>query len=475
MKWIAAVCLCALAGAGALAQDVMDPAFGPPSGMGSDGKIRWNGTMGMVIINGRIYQQFGLRPDIPFGKFGVGLDLTFRFDADGNFKEDEWDDTRDYLEKLYYLRYGMPGDPFHARVGALDNVTLGYGLVMKRYANTIQYPEIKRIGGYTEGEFKRLTWQAMTNNFAELDEPGLMAVRMAVNTGLKGLTVGGTIAHDGNQFAGLVDADKDGVPNRLDLFPDRNDFDLQREILDAFGHDPALLDYMIRNGFLPDVRDSLRSYKNIKESVTELGVDAGIPLYKNRGISVWTYAQAAKIRNFGWGWAFPGARAVIGPLEIGAEWRQFEPKFRGEFFNFVYEIERVQLVNDTLFITKEKTLEHLSSATGWYADALLYVGSLGYAYSWYQNMQGESYPGAQTIYGEAGITPPNISRLRKVAGYYMQPNVDELFTELTDGTIYGAKLYFGLASNVSLVYDHRVTYYGGQSHRTIRIETMITF
>ena len=105
----------------------------------------------MVIINGKIYQQFGMRPDIPFGKFGVGLDLTFRFDEDGNFKDDEWDEGRDYIDKLYYLRYGLPGDPFYLRVGALDNVTLGYGLIMRRYANTIQYPEVKRIGVYSEG------------------------------------------------------------------------------------------------------------------------------------------------------------------------------------------------------------------------------------------------------------------------------------------------------------------------------------
>ncbi len=136
-----------------LAQEPVDPAYDPPLGRpgDADGKVRFNGTIGMVIINGKIYQQFGLRPDIPFGKFGVGLDLTFRFDEDGNFKDDEWDEGRDYIDKLYYLRYGLPGDPFYLRVGALDNVTLGYGLIMRRYANTIQYPEVKRIGIYSEG------------------------------------------------------------------------------------------------------------------------------------------------------------------------------------------------------------------------------------------------------------------------------------------------------------------------------------
>src|SRR3990172_1060081 len=107
-----AICLCV----GLIqAQEPIDPAFDPPmpTSEASNGKIRWNGSIGIVVINGQVYQQFGLRPDIPFGKWGVGLDLTFRFDAEGNFKENEWDDGRDYIEKIYYVRYGLPGDPLY--------------------------------------------------------------------------------------------------------------------------------------------------------------------------------------------------------------------------------------------------------------------------------------------------------------------------------------------------------------------------
>ena len=39
----------------------------------------------------------------------------------------------------------------------------------------------------------------------------------------------------------------------------------------------------------------------------------------------------------------------------------------------------------------------------------------------------------------------------------------------------GAKLYFAIAANVSLVYDHRLTYENGQARRTIRLETMVSF
>jgi len=460
-----------------LAQEATDPAFDPPMsqpGSTSSG-VRWNGTVGMVIINGKVYQQFGLRPDIPFGKWGVGLDLTFRFDANGNLKNNEWNNARAYLDKIYYIRYGQPGDPFYARVGALDNVTLGYGIIMRRYSNTIQYPEVKRVGVYTEGGYQKFGWQAMTNSLTELDQPGLMAARLTYDTGLKGLTIGASIANDGNQFAGLTDEDHDGVPDRLDLFPGRNDFQVRDQLLSSFQNDTDLRDYLISQGYLPDFRRAPVSYNGVKESVTEFGADAGIPLIKGSKLSIWTYAQIAKIARHGLGWSFPGARMQVGPLTLSAEYRRYGREFRGEFFNFTYELERAQLQGDTIFVTKEKTLDNLGSASGFFGDALVSIQTFGYLYAWYEDMHGPQYPGGKSLYGEAGVMPPPFTRLQKVTGYYMQPNVQAVFQRQSEGTIYGAKLYFALAHNVSLVYDHRITYYNGRNYRTVRVETMVTF
>jgi hypothetical protein len=460
----------------AMAQEPTDPAFEPPfSPSGSEGgHVRFNGAIGMVVINGKVYQQFALRPDVPIGKFGVGLDLTFRFDQDGNFKDDEWRTGKDYLQKIYYVRYGLPGDPFYARVGALDNVTLGYGIIMKRYSNTIQYPDIKRIGIYTEGQYGRVGWQAMTNNITELDQPGILAARLSYETKLAGLTFGATVAHDGNMFAGLKDTDHDGVPDALDLFPGQNEFAIRDRLIQQFQSDTALRDWLIDNHYLPDFRRAPVNYRGLRESVTEVGADVGLPLVHGSKFSLWTYAQAAKIVDFGYGWAFPGARAQLGPLEISAEYRQYEKEFLGQFFNFSYEIERAQLKNDT-FVTKEKTLKGLGRANGWYGDAMLSIGSFGYAYAWYQDMHGQHYLEGKSLYGEAGVTPPPVTRLQKVAGYYMQPDVNQVLKHTTDGTIYGGKVYVSLAQKVSLVYDHRITYFNGKANRTIRVETMMSF
>ncbi len=313
------------------------------------------------------------------------------------------------------------------------------------------------------------------NNVKELDEPGLMGGRLSYDTGWKGLTVGASLVHDGNQFAGMIDTDNDGVPDRLDVAPGKNDFAVQYYLREMFRDHPQDLADLIDRGFLPDVRDLLRSYKDLKESVTEVGADVGIPIYRGHGFSLWGYAQTARIVDYGWGWSFPGARLVAGPVELSGEYRQYEKQFRGDFFNYSYEIERVQLKQDTLFFTKERTLRNLGRAKGFFADAMATIGPWGYLYSWYQDMHGADYAGGKSLYGEGGLTPPMVPRLQRISGYYMQPNVNTLFEHMTDGTVYGAKLYLALASNVSLVYDNRITYFNGEPHRTVRVETMVTF
>ncbi len=472
---VAVIIICLFTFIPAFAQETYDPAFDPPPpGVGSPtGGIRWNGAIGAVIIDGKVYQQFSLRPDIPLGKFGIGLDLTFYFDEDGQLREEDWDEPFDIVEKIYYIRYGLPGDPFYARVGALDGVTLGYGIIMRHYSNAIQYPAVKRLGIYTEGERDRIGWQAMLNNLREIDEPGLVGCRLSYRSPVAGLTFGGTIGYDGNQYAGARDADNDGVPDGLDWFDGVNDFRRRDELYNLLSD--AEIRQLIEWGHLPDITSPPQNYKDLKDGIAIIGADAGLPIWRKRPLSIWLYTQAAQILDYGWGFAFPGVTVGIGPLKVGYEFRHYDSQFLGDYFNFVYEIERVRLVGDSTYVPKEAMLKGLSRADGHYADIMLYIGTLAYVNAWYLDMHGENYSAAKTFYGEAGITPAFVPKVRKVSGYFMQPNVERLFETNTDGTIYGTKVYLGLASNVTLVYDHRITYWNGEAHRSVRIETMMTF
>ena len=112
----------------------------------------YTGSFGSVTINNQVYNQFSLRPELIFGKIGLGLDLYFYFDQDGNVHQDEWDFSstenikNTIIDKIYYVRYGFKSDPLYFKIGSLDRVDLGYGILVNSYSNAIQYPQVRKVG-----------------------------------------------------------------------------------------------------------------------------------------------------------------------------------------------------------------------------------------------------------------------------------------------------------------------------------------
>ena len=113
---------------------------------------QFTGSMGSVTVDGQQWYRLAFRPDIPIGNWGLAFDIELFMDASGSFNRRGWEfdnstqvlDT--FLRKLYYVRYGRPDKDTYVRVGALDNITLGYGLIVDNYTNTLEYPGIKKTG-----------------------------------------------------------------------------------------------------------------------------------------------------------------------------------------------------------------------------------------------------------------------------------------------------------------------------------------
>ena len=100
-------------------------------------------SVGSVTIDGKIYNQISFRPEIPMGKFKLGLDLYFYLDDEGGFYDKPWDFStgkkavENILDKILYLQYGNPEDRLYFRFGGMPSATLGYGIVVDQYSNTI--------------------------------------------------------------------------------------------------------------------------------------------------------------------------------------------------------------------------------------------------------------------------------------------------------------------------------------------------
>ena len=434
-----------------------------------------NGAVGATSINGINYQYFSLRPDISIWRFGIGLDLAVYFDADGNIREEDWDEAADYIDKIYYLRYGKSGDPLYVRAGSLSPITLGYGLIMRRYTNSIEWPQVRRIGMQFEIRRGPFTIEGLINNFRELDTPGLIGARLTYERNIiLPVVFGGTIVHDGNQYLGAKDEDDDGIPNQWDMFQGKNDYNHISWLEGVL--QPWQIDELISSGDLPDINNPPVSIEDLDAPVTEWGIDVGVPLIRTKVMNLWVYAQMAKIVDYGSGFTLPGVSFNLGPFHAGAEYRIFNSEFMPDFFDMAYETERVVWEADSMdYLTKDKSLIGIPSAQGYYAEAGFNFFDLIDLFAAYQEMAYEGSIPGKTLYGQVSINTKFIPKLELAEGYYQQPNADDIFKTKSDGTVIGYRLGLGLGSGVMLVYDNKTIYYNGEPNKIMTVETAFTF
>ena len=108
--------------------------------------------IGSATLDGVLYNQLALRPEINIWKIGIGLDLILYIDNEGNIApivKDKWDINNDpslILDKILYIKYGQKTDPGWFKYGSLEGVTLGYGGLVNNYSNMMEFPSVRRVG-----------------------------------------------------------------------------------------------------------------------------------------------------------------------------------------------------------------------------------------------------------------------------------------------------------------------------------------
>jgi hypothetical protein len=183
--------------------------FGP----GQEGGM-FMGGMGLSVIDDQTYFSINLRPEIAFGKIGIGLNINFLYDTKtGHIRSKDWDSSYDYLRLIRYLRYGYKWDPVYMRVGTLDAARLGHGLILNYYTNELNYDE-RKIGLAFDLDFGQFGFETITSNLGRAELVGMRAYyRPLVNIIdvplVKNLAFGGTFVHDFDPDT--WDATDDGV------------------------------------------------------------------------------------------------------------------------------------------------------------------------------------------------------------------------------------------------------------------------
>ncbi len=474
-----------------------------------------------VNVDGKSWTRLNLFPVIPVWKFKFAFDVEVFLDGDGNLSSKGWDfSTLDsgidsVQRKLYYISYGNKSDVvggkdvFYAKVGALDSVTLGRGIIMQNFNNTLSYPLDKKLGlEFSLGNISpiKIGVEGMLNNFADLSRGGVvfggrLFFSPLAPTGvpvLDKLQFGVTYAADVNQYAGLKDSDGDGYPDVTDKFPndakyhadtdndgtpDAQDVDLDGDnLVDytdlAYTNKQALTNYLASLGITNNTIDfsvtpeSVFSVSNKTDMFSMFGVDAVIPVtsfltfYAQWAMNIDITNQYDMVQANGWGLSGPGVELNFLPIvKVNLEYRRVNGAFKFGYFGQQYDTERAFLAGSTV-LTKDNTL--ISNTVNGVFGSMTVNLFLLYGYASYEFLMPEGN-GLQTHNLEGRLflnrkVLKSIPQVDKLLGdfeaYYIRKNATNIVDVLPPNPDIqmGLKVGLKLGGTTQLTYDVKVVY-----------------
>ena len=467
--------------------------------------LAMDAAFGAVTIDGQLYNQIALRPDISVGKLGLGLDLVIYMNQDGDIRTEDWDpkDPATYVDKVMYVRWGEPQDPLYIRVGTLENVVMGYGLFVNGYNNMMEYPSVKKIGthfGFTVGS---IGVEAMVANAKEAI--GLTSLRTTYSLGK--LKFGATMAMDYNQYLGFKDADDDGRPDLVDDFPDDpnywldSDGDGLEDVNDLDNDNDGLLEVGVDadgdgiidgteliGGGLPFDNDGTYlkpepfDLTDKKSTLTAVSVDVGYPVFSSGFLDVMVFAEAGSYLGshynytystmngldstevtHGWGLTAPGIRATIMKIvNVGLEYRMTGENFAYGIFDQNYDIDRVgmQAYGPDIVkpITRDARLLNTTAMQGVFGSLSVDVLSMVTVNGAYQHMMQDGLDPVKGLYGSINLAKDLVPKLAGASAYLNRMNVDDPFDIYNEGTLMGYKVVFELGGGATLTWDFRQTF-----------------
>ena len=450
--------------------------------------------VGSATIDGVIYNQVALRPELSFGKLGIGLDLVMYIDNEGAIRKDEWDEASDFIDKFLFIRWGQKSDPFWFKWGSLNNVTIGYGGLLAGYSNMMEFPSVRKVGINTGVSFGNFGTELFLSNMKDFSRGGtLMGLRGTYKlSDAIPLTFGLNFIMDMNQFSGLKDVDGDTYPDMFDDFPTDKDYwnDTDGDgIADVNGGTKEPENGWDIDGDGDNIIDSADSdltlkptpfsLKDNKATAQGFAFDLGYPILRGKSLSLEAYMEFNKLifpavagdayysrkAMGGTGITVPGVRAsLFSFLNVSFEYRIKQGFFAPQFFDGSYDLSRVvaEFSEDgTVIRTKDQVvLVDSSNTSGMYGSASADLFNLVSFSASYASMKGEGDVEFNSFNAMFDINAENIPKLSVAQAYYLRNNDKNPFdfSNPTMNTIFGYKVGYEVSKGVSLIWDFRQYY-----------------
>ncbi|MEA1987452.1 MAG: hypothetical protein U9N76_08195 [Candidatus Marinimicrobia bacterium] len=486
--------------AGEASEGVEDNANGSSMGM----------AFGAVTLDGKMYSQVALRPTLRMGKLGVGLDVVMYIDNEGNIYKGNWDEAKDILDKIYFLSWGVPQDPFFVRLGGLDNVSIAHGIALNHYTNMLEYPSVKRLGTRLNFKVSKFGVETFVSDWQELGgtikTPGIVGGRLSfgekINFGLSGVT-------DINPY-GAFDKDRDGdnYSDLMDMFPDDGDiwkdsdmdgiadnYDFDSDGDNYWEYDPnagytpaelAFLDTVFQGKGYAGIDTngvdtlSIPTLTNLDQNhpmVYSMSFDVSVPLVDSKAFVLEGYSIASilgyksdSLKQTALGTVPLGFSARIGGfIDAKIEYRWAKEYFQYGFFGRNYDINRVHILQDSsgtnpqlLAKTKyDRMLENGRPASnGYFGELGITLFNTLRAYGSYMNMKVEGADNIKTFHAGATITEGLIPKLAEATAYYERDNEANPFDfkNPSENTVLGYRVGIKIAEGTNLYWHFMQTY-----------------
>jgi hypothetical protein len=458
--------------------------------------------IGSVTLDGVLYNQLALRPEINIGKVGIGLDLVVYMDNEGNMRNDEWDIENDpglLLDKILFIRYGKKTDPAWIKYGSIEGLTLGYGGLMNNYSNMMEYPSVRRVGVNTGFNIGPVGGELFLSNIKDMSRGGTVTGLRAAYTVSDDLplSIGVNFITDANMFSGLKDKDEDSYPDVFDDFPDDSTLwnDTDGDGWPDPGHGGSVPDSLVdidADGdniidALEDISDiTLKatpfSLKDNTASTTGLSFDIGYPVLRSDAISLMIYAEYNTLKfpavstvdsifirkdRSGSGISVPGIRSTLfGILNLSLEYRIINGSYIPQFFDQAYDLNRVvtsTVDNQTIIRTKDMSVfqdyNDSTSSSGLFGSAGLNLFNLVDFSASYANMKADTTE-LKSFTSFLNLNTDNIPKISSAMAYYQRNNDDDPFDfeNPSENTIMGYRIGYEMSKGVSLIWDFRQFY-----------------
>ncbi len=332
--------------------------------------------IGTVTMEGQTWSKAVIQPTFNLGKLKLSLYLPviyatnlfdpndwyhpegnneWSFGTDSSFlnpnKKTEWiNRTKDFISDLFlkirYVEWGKQRDPFFFKIGNLNDMTLGHGLIMKNFANDADFPSIRRTGLNLGIDGSKVGFEAVVNDLAD---PEIFGGRLYFRPFWK-LALG---------VSSVIDINPESAPNAADST--------------KFITTGADLDLPI--------------FENEALSFILFSDIAGMVPYQKGSVNTATlYDKATKtFRNYGWN---AGVFGKILFINYNLQYRYFDGIFKPAFFDSAYERMRgtyVTRINN--YLAHPDDPQYNTKTMGIYGEAGFGIAdmfhvTLGYMWPW---------------------------------------------------------------------------------------------